>query len=61
MLIVHSSEDEIIPFSHAKTLYDAAKEPKELLEITGDHNAGFFLSGRRYSGGIERFLSVLKR
>ncbi len=59
LLIIHSSEDEIIPFTHAKVLYENANEPKELLEITGDHNAGFYLSGEHYISGIDRFLSTL--
>ena len=59
LLIIHSSDDEIIPFTHAKALYKNANEPKELLVITGDHNAGFYLSGEHYINGIDRFLSTL--
>jgi len=58
LLIIHSSEDEIIPFTHAKALYGNAHEPKELLEIAGDHNAGFYLSGEHYINGIDQFLST---
>jgi uncharacterized protein len=58
VLIVHSPEDEIIPIHHGRRLYDAAAEPKAFLEIRGDHNFGFVLSGREYVDGLDRFLSV---
>ena len=58
LLIIHSPDDEIIPFAHAKVLYEKADRPKELLQIMGDHNAGFFISGERYFNGIDRFLSI---
>jgi fermentation-respiration switch protein FrsA (DUF1100 family) len=57
LLIIHSPDDEIIPFTHAKALYESASEPKEFLEISGDHNTGFFISGEQYIDGIDRFLS----
>jgi hypothetical protein len=56
VLIIHSRADDIIPFAHGERLFAAAPEPKQLLEITGDHNAGFLLSGRRYVEGIDAFL-----
>ncbi len=56
VLVVHSRNDEIIPFRHGEALYAAANEPKELLEIRGGHNDGFLVSGARYTGGIEAFL-----
>lgn len=53
VLIIHSMEDEMIPFEHAEKLYEAANEPKELLQIRGDHNTGFLTSGSVYTEGIE--------
>lgn len=35
LLIVHSTNDEIIPFHHAQRLYDAAREPKQLMRVEG--------------------------
>ena len=58
LLIIHSPDDEIIPFSHAKALYDGSRRPKELLQIRGGHNDGFYISGMIYTGGIDRFLST---
>jgi len=42
-LLIHSPADEIVPFSHARSLLAAAAEPKELLETAGGHNDGGFL------------------
>lgn len=55
-LIVHSRKDEVVPFEHGRMLYEKASQPKEFLEIHGDHNGGFLLSGSIYTGGIKAFL-----
>ncbi len=55
-LIIHSPEDEIIPFKHGKYLYEKASPPKEFLEIKGGHNEGFLISGNTYNTGLKRFL-----
>lgn len=39
LLFLHSREDEVIPFRHGQTLYDAAPAPKEFQPLTGPHNA----------------------
>lgn len=36
-LIIHGTEDETIPFSHAEINYNNAKEPKELWSYQGGH------------------------
>lgn len=56
VLVVHSRDDEIIPFTHGQQLYDAAREPKRLLELHGDHNAGFMISRDTYLAGLDAFL-----
>jgi hypothetical protein len=56
VLVVHSRDDEIVPFSHGERLFAAAREPKQLLIISGGHNEGFLSSGARYRDGIARFL-----
>ncbi len=57
VLIVHSRDDEIMPFSHARRLFEVSREPKELLEIAGTHNEGFITSGRHYEEGLNAFIS----
>ena len=56
VLVIHSPEDEIIPYVHGRRLYDAAPRPKAFLTLRGDHNAGFLLSGRDYVNGLDAFL-----
>ncbi|MDH4068892.1 MAG: alpha/beta hydrolase [Ignavibacteria bacterium] len=57
VLIVHSPEDEIVPYSHGRRLYEAAPEPKQFLRISGGHNDGFYLSATHYLQGLTSFLS----
>ncbi len=57
VLVVHSSEDEIVPYRHALALFAAAHPPKEFLELKGDHNFGFLLSGEDYLKGLDGFLA----
>jgi len=56
ILIVHSRDDEIIPFAMGKALYEAAPEPKAFLELAGDHNNGFLLSRDRYRPKLAEFI-----
>lgn len=56
VLIIHSREDELIPYSHGLELFRSAPDPKAFLEITGDHNSGFLTSGSRYTEGLQGFL-----
>ena len=57
VLIVHSRDDEIMPFSHGIRLFEVASDPKDFLEIKGTHNEGFIMSGRHYEEGLNAFIS----
>ena len=59
VLVIHSPEDDLVPFSHGRRLYEAAGEPKEFLEITGSHNEGFLITGKQYEEGLDDFISGL--
>ena len=62
LLLIHSPEDEIIGYHHGQELYRLAAEPKRFVEIAGDHNTGFVISGARYQAAWEEFLDeVLPR
>ncbi len=61
VLIIHSSEDEIIPYSHGEELFAIAPEPKMFLSIRGGHNDGFLVSGSKYREGLERFMAMIPR
>ena len=56
LLVVHSQEDEIIPFDMGRSIFLAAPEPKEMLALTGDHNGGFLLNRKQYLAAIGKFL-----
>ena len=58
LLVVHSRDDEIVPFHHGRALFDAAAEPKRLLEIRGGHNDGFLASGAIYRDALAAFLAA---
>jgi hypothetical protein len=42
---------------HGRRLFAEAPEPKDYLEIFGDHNSGFLLSGSSYTEGLNEFLA----
>ena len=59
VLIIHSRDDEIIPFHHGEAIYTAAAGPRELLALRGSHNDAFIRDERVYLQGLEAFLSAL--
>ena len=56
VLILHSPDDEIIPFAHGRRLFELAPEPKTFFELSAGHNDGYALSGPAYSRAIDAFL-----
>lgn len=56
VLIIHSPDDEMIPYSHGVDLYNTANEPKELFQLQGLHNDGFMLTGFPYIEKIKNFI-----
>lgn len=57
LLIIHSPDDDIVPFSMGRRLFTVAHAAKTFLQISGNHNAGFLLSADRYQKGLENFLN----
>ena len=56
VLIVHSRDDEIIPYANGERLFAAARDSKQFLELRGGHNDGFMVSGKDYVQGLDSFL-----
>lgn len=56
VLVLHSREDEIMPYELGRRLYEAANEPRMFVELHGDHNGGFLLSQPGYGRALQRFL-----
>ncbi|WP_319469538.1 alpha/beta hydrolase [uncultured Pseudodesulfovibrio sp.] len=61
ILFAHSPEDDIIPYALGIELFESYRGPKSFLELTGDHNTGFILSGEKYPQGIGKFLTGLEQ
>lgn len=57
-LVIHSRDDEMIPFLHGEELRRRASGPAQLLEIFGDHNAAFMLSRPKFTAGLRSFLEA---
>jgi len=48
-LIIHGEDDEIVPFSMGKRLFEASMEPKYFCAIKGaGHNDPFIVGGKKY-------------
>jgi len=59
VLVVHSRDDEIIPFHHGEAIFASANEPRTLLAIRGTHNDAFLRDERAYAAGLRKFLTGL--
>ena len=57
LLMLHSPDDEIIPYRLGKKLYQAANEPRQFVNLKGDHNYGFMLSQPEYEQALDRFIN----
>ncbi|MHC4069293.1 MAG: alpha/beta hydrolase [Planctomycetota bacterium] len=60
LMIIHSRNDDLVPFDFALELHEVANEPKELVEIFGSHNDGFLISGEIYKKAWIKWLKFLE-
>ncbi len=58
LLVVHSPEDDVVPFKLGRRVYEAANEPKRFVEIRGSHADGFYITGPAYVEALDEFLSA---
>lgn len=56
ILVIHSREDNVIPFDHGRRLFEAAPGPKRFLEIEGGHNEGFVFGRETWINALTDFL-----
>jgi fermentation-respiration switch protein FrsA (DUF1100 family) len=59
LLVVHSQDDEIVPYRFGRSLYENYQGPKQFLEIGGSHNSGFASRTGVYMEGLSAFLQSL--
>ena len=53
LLLVHSSDDEIIPYNMGEMIYAAANDPKDFLQLSGGHNETYFECVELYREKLE--------
>jgi len=56
LLVLHSPEDEVVPYFLGVKVYDAANKPRYFYDLHGSHNDGFVQSQPGYSQAIASFL-----
>lgn len=61
-LFLHGAEDDLVPISMGRKLFDAAREPKEFYSIKGaGHNDTYSVGGKEYFDTLERFIQNVLR
>ena len=58
LLIIHSPDDEVIPYHHGRKLFAAANEPKKFYQSRGSHNTGLAALGSESVAVLNDFLSI---
>lgn len=61
VMVIHSPRDDIVPFSHGRKLFDAARDPKEFLEVRGGHNDGFVFMQTEWVSALGTFLEKARQ
>jgi len=59
LLMLHSPDDDVIPFELGRKLFAAAPDPKHFVRLKGDHNSGFLVSEAVYRAAWTTFLDSL--
>ena len=60
LMIIHSREDDIVPFELGQELYKKSNEPKKFVEIFGGHNDGFLVSAEIYKEAWSEWLKFVR-
>jgi len=56
LLVLHSPQDDIIPYKLGVRLFENASEPRTFVKMTGDHNTGFLVSQPEYERALKNFI-----
>jgi fermentation-respiration switch protein FrsA (DUF1100 family) len=59
VLVLHSPDDEIMPFHLGEKVFQSANQPKHFVYMKGDHNNGFLLSQPAYEQELDSWLKTL--
>ena len=60
VMIIHSRNDEVVPFEFGLELYNIANEPNRFIEIFGSHNDSFLVSSEIYKDAWTSWLNFLE-
>ena len=60
LLVLHSKQDDVIPYNTGVKLYNGANNPRTFVELVGDHNSGFMQSQPAYEEVLASFLLASK-
>jgi len=56
VLVLHSPDDEIVPFEHGERLYAAALPPKDFVRLRGSHNEAQFFREPEWQQAVQQFI-----
>jgi len=59
VLVLHSPDDEIMPFRLGEKIFQSAHQPKYFVRMQGDHNNGFLQSQPEYEQEFDRWLKAI--
>ena len=57
VLVIHSRDDEIIPYHHGERVFESAAEPRTLLPLRGSHNDAWIRDESNYINGLRAFIA----
>jgi fermentation-respiration switch protein FrsA (DUF1100 family) len=58
ILVVHCTQDPVLPFEFGQEVYNAANSPKQFLKIDGEcHEESSFLEPVQYRSALQKFLA----
>lgn len=61
VLVIHGTDDRVIPIAHGRTLFQAANEPKQALWVQGaDHNDVVEVAGEQYAKALIQFTQLVQ-
>lgn len=61
VLVLHSPDDEIMPFHLGEKVFQSANQPKQFVPMRGGHNNGFVISQPEYEQAIDNWLKALSQ
>jgi len=61
VLVLHSPDDEIMPFQLGEKVFQSAHEPKRFVRMQGGHNNGFLQSQPGYEQELGSWLAMIQK